>query len=78
VCGVLGSVSACLIGRHHKISVPSLIRDIRDARLLVGSYGSSDELTTLTSSVPAHVTVVDAIIRDGVVVFMDHSIKDSS
>jgi CDK inhibitor PHO81 len=57
----------------HQVKVPSLVRAVRDAGLLIAAYGNGEDLTNLVSS--THSTdggAVDAVFQEGVLVFHDH------
>ena len=58
--------------------VPSLVDGIRSAELLVGVYGVAGNRASLAASVlfESDNTTVDAIISDGVVSFVDNSMRE--
>lgn len=57
----------------HQVKVPSLVRAVRDAGLLIAAYGSGEELTNLVSSIQStDGGAVDAVFQEGVLVFHDH------
>jgi len=57
------------------IPVPSLIHGIRDAGLLVGVCGPSDKSTTIASPITDR-DPVDAVLRDNVVAYIEHSTRE--
>jgi hypothetical protein len=59
-----------------QIPVPSLIQGIRDGGLLVGVYGSPDKSTTLAASIARKNLLVDAVLENGLVVYMEHPVVD--
>jgi len=60
------------------MQVPSLIEGIRNAGLLVGIHGASEQSLALTTASTIEGTPVDAFFGDGpsLVVFMDHSMQE--
>ncbi|KAJ7638577.1 cyclin-dependent protein kinase inhibitor [Roridomyces roridus] len=58
------------------MQVPSLIDGIRNAGLLIGINGASDSSEPLTSASPIEGTPVDAFVRDGMVFYVDHSMRE--
>lgn len=54
------------------MQVPSLVDGIRSAELLVGAYGIPGSLTSVATGSLA----VDALIVDGVVSFVDNSMRE--
>jgi len=55
------------------VKVPSLVRAVRDAGLLIAGYGTAENLATLVSSTQSiDGDAVDALFQDGVLVFHDH------
>lgn len=58
--------------------MPSLVDGIRSVGLLVGVYGASEKLTQGNAGVMSDgdYSVVDASIRDGVICFVDYSIRE--
>ncbi|KAJ7233137.1 cyclin-dependent protein kinase inhibitor [Mycena haematopus] len=56
--------------------VPSLIDGIRNAGLLVGINGASEISEPLTSASALEGTPVDAFVRDGMVFYVDHSMRE--
>jgi CDK inhibitor PHO81 len=59
--------------RHNQVKVPSLVRAVRDAGLLITAYGTAENLANLVSSTQSiDGGGVDAIFQEGVLVFHDH------
>ncbi|KAF5387896.1 hypothetical protein D9615_000107 [Tricholomella constricta] len=58
------------------VQVPSLIHGIRNAGLIVGTHGVSENLDALTTTSAIEGTPVDAVLGDGKVVFTDHSTQE--
>ncbi|KAJ6627519.1 cyclin-dependent protein kinase inhibitor [Mycena sp. CBHHK59/15] len=58
------------------MQVPSLIDGIRNAGLLIGINGASETSEPLTSSSAIEGTPVDAFVRDGMVFYVDHSMRE--
>lgn len=59
--------------RHHQVKVPSLVRAVRDAGLLIAAYGTAENLANLVSSTQSiDGGGVDAVFQEGVLVFHDH------
>ncbi|CAK5276058.1 unnamed protein product [Mycena citricolor] len=58
------------------IQVPSLIDGIRNAGLLIGINGASDKTDALTTASHIEGTPVDGFVRDGKVVYVDHSSRE--
>lgn len=57
----------------HQVKVPSLVRAVRDAGLLIAAYGTGEDLTNLVSSTQnIDGGAVDAVFQEGVLVFYDH------
>lgn len=55
------------------VKVPSLVRAVRDAGLLIAAYGTAENLASLVSSTQSiDGGAVDAVFQDGVLVFHDH------
>jgi len=55
------------------VKVPSLVRAVRDAGLLIAAYGTAENLTSLVSSTQSiDGGAVDAVFQEGVLVFHDH------
>lgn len=63
---------------YKKVQVPSLIDGIRSAELIVGVYGTSQTLTSLKtgSMLENDGSTVDAFIADGVITFLDRSLRE--
>ncbi|KAF8639626.1 hypothetical protein AX17_000891 [Amanita inopinata Kibby_2008] len=59
------------------VKVPSLIQGIRNAGLLVGVHGKADDCVKLITASQIDGTPVDAYITEGMVVFVDHGMKES-
>ena len=55
-----------------KGKVPSLIEGMKDAGLLVMTWGSGEMLASLASIYEPYERTLDAILRDGVLTFLDH------
>lgn len=53
--------------------VPSLMPGVRDMGLLLGVYGSSEQLSSLSKPSSLDNILIDALYQDGVVSFLDHS-----
>ncbi|KAJ6567179.1 cyclin-dependent protein kinase inhibitor [Mycena vulgaris] len=58
------------------MQVPSLIDGIRNAGLLIGINGASEVSEPLTSASAIEGTPVDAFVRDGMVFYVDHSMRE--
>ncbi|KAJ7507446.1 hypothetical protein B0H11DRAFT_1967103, partial [Mycena galericulata] len=58
------------------MQVPSLIDGIRNAGLLIGINGASENSEPLTSASAIEGTPVDAFVRDGMVFYVDHSMRE--
>ncbi|KAJ7179427.1 cyclin-dependent protein kinase inhibitor [Mycena filopes] len=58
------------------MQVPSLIDGIRNAGLLIGINGASEISEPLTSASVIEGTPVDAFVRDGMVFYVDHSMRE--
>ncbi|KAJ7122752.1 cyclin-dependent protein kinase inhibitor [Mycena epipterygia] len=58
------------------MQVPSLIDGIRNAGLLIGINGASEKSEPLTSASVIEGTPVDAFVRDGMVFYVDHSMRE--
>ncbi|KAF8211453.1 cyclin-dependent protein kinase inhibitor [Mycena galopus ATCC 62051] len=58
------------------MQVPSLIDGIRNAGLLIGINGASEISEPLTSVSAIEGTPVDAFVRDGMVFYVDHSMRE--
>jgi len=57
----------------HQVKVPSLVRAVRDAGLLIAAYGTAENLASLVSSTQSiDGGAVDAVFQEGVLVFHDH------
>jgi len=55
------------------VKVPSLVRAVRDAGLLIAAYGTAENLANLVSSTQSiDGGGVDAVFQEGVLVFHDH------
>jgi len=55
------------------VKVPSLVRAVRGAGLLIAAYGIAENLANLVSSTQSiDGGAVDAVFQDGVLVFHDH------
>jgi len=57
------------------VNVPSLVRAVRGAGLLIAAYGVAENLATLvssTQSIDGGGGAVDAVFQEGVLVFHDH------
>ncbi|KAH9999500.1 hypothetical protein BJV77DRAFT_977559 [Russula vinacea] len=55
------------------VKVPSLVRAVRDAGLLIAAYGTAENLSSLVSSTQSiEGGAVDAVFQEGVLVFHDH------
>jgi len=71
---------ACVFGANtsKKVKVPSLIDGIRSAELIVGVYGTSQTLMSLRagSTVDNDGSIADAFVADGVVNFLDRSMRE--
>lgn len=55
-----------------QVKVPSLVEGMRDAGLLVATWGSSDMLTSISSTYEAYEGTLDAFLREGVLMFLEH------
>ncbi|KAF7355038.1 Ankyrin repeat protein nuc-2 [Mycena sanguinolenta] len=58
------------------MQVPSLIDGIRNAGLLIGINGASEISEPLTSASAIEGTPVDAFVRDNMVFYVDHSMRE--
>ncbi|KAJ7162538.1 cyclin-dependent protein kinase inhibitor [Mycena crocata] len=58
------------------MQVPSLIDGIRNAGLIIGINGASEKSAPLTSASAIEGTPVDAFVRDGIVFYVDHSMRE--
>jgi CDK inhibitor PHO81 len=57
--------------RHTQVKVPSLVRAVRDAGLLIAAYGTAENLASLVSSTQsADGGAADAVFQEGVLVFL--------
>ena len=57
----------------HQVKVPSLVRAVRDAGLLIAAYGTAENLANLVSSTQnIDGGAVNAVFQEGVLVFHDH------
>jgi len=55
------------------VKVPSVVRAVRDAGLLIATYGTAENLANLVSSTQSiDGGAVDAVFQEGVLVFHDH------
>ena len=59
-----------------QIKVPSLIQGVKDMGLLLGVHGQLEQTSTLNKSPNMDATLADALLRDGVVSFLDHSTRE--
>ncbi|KAI0269321.1 hypothetical protein BC834DRAFT_820621 [Gloeopeniophorella convolvens] len=57
-----------LVDTYLLVKVPSLVRAVRDAGLLIGAYGAAETLSSLAASLHG---AVDAVFADGVLAFHD-------
>ncbi|TFY77848.1 hypothetical protein EWM64_g6163 [Hericium alpestre] len=55
------------------VTVPSLVRGVRDAGLLVGASGTPADIAALTPSNLSEGVSVDALHQDGIMAFHDHA-----
>ncbi|TFY72077.1 hypothetical protein EVG20_g918 [Dentipellis fragilis] len=53
--------------------VPSLVRGVRDAGLLIGAYGTPESIAALAPTAGTEGVPVDALFQDGVMAFHDYS-----
>ncbi|KIO30526.1 hypothetical protein M407DRAFT_20415 [Tulasnella calospora MUT 4182] len=58
--------------------VPSLMAAVKDSGVLVAAFGSKDQTSLLTSSIPPIVdgaisSTVDAVLQDGILSYIDHA-----
>jgi hypothetical protein len=61
------------IATSHQVKVPSLVRAVRDAGLLIAAYGTAENLANLVSSTQSiDGGAVDAVFQEGVLGFYDH------
>lgn len=51
--------------------VPSLIQGVKDLGLLVGTFGTQDDLVSLSTSSGADLNGVDAALQDGVLTYFN-------
>ena len=58
------------------MQVPSLVDGIHSAELLVGAYGISGSLTSAATGSLGDNSIVDAFIVDGLVSFVDNSMRE--
>ena len=58
------------------MQVPSLVDGIRSAELLVGAYGIPESLTPVATGSLGDNLTVDAFIADGLVSFVDNSMRE--
>ena len=62
-----------LLRYNNQVKVPSLVRAVRDAGLLIAAYGTAENLANLVSSTQSiDGGGVDAVFQEGVLVFHDH------
>ena len=62
-----------LLRYHNQVKVPSLVRAVRDAGLLIAAYGTAENFANLVSSTQSiDGGGVDAVFQEGVLVFHDH------
>ena len=54
-----------------QVRVPSLIQGVKDLGLLVGTFGTQDELALLPTSSGADPNGVDAALQDGVLTYFN-------
>ena len=67
----MGLLSCCYV--THQVKVPSLVRAVRDAGLLIAAYGTAENLANLvTSTQSIDGGAVDAVFQEGVMIFHDH------
>ena len=73
VCPLWTNGSLSCFDTSHQVKVPSLVRAVRDAGLLIAAYGTAENLMNLISS-PQSIDggAVDAVFQEGVLVFHDH------
>lgn len=64
------------VGADLLMQVPSLIDGIRNAGLLIGIHGASEHSEPLTSASAIEGTPVDAFVREGMVFYVDHSMRE--
>ncbi|KAG8927295.1 ubiquitin-protein ligase peroxin 12 [Tulasnella sp. 417] len=60
------------------VRVPSLVAAVKDSGVLVAAFGSKDQTSVLTSSIPPIVdgavsSTVDAVLQDGILSYIDHT-----
>jgi hypothetical protein len=60
--------------RAAQAKVPSVMQGIKNTGLLVGTFGTQDQMTYLSSS-SMDGTSVDAILRDGLFVCLEQSMR---
>jgi len=62
-----------LLDTYLLVKVPSLVRAVRDAGLLIAAYGTAENLANLvTSTQSIDGGAVDAVFQEGVMIFHDH------
>jgi CDK inhibitor PHO81 len=62
-----------LLRYNNQVKVPSLVRAVRDAGLLIAAYDTAENLANLVSSTQSiDGGGVDAVFQEGVLVFHDH------
>lgn len=54
------------------MKVPSLVRAVKDAGLLVLTWGTAEVLASLTSTCETYDGALDAHLHDGVLTFWEH------
>lgn len=57
-----------------QVQVPSLIQGVKDTGLLVGAFGPVDMASLLSGASPP-IPHVDAILVDGVLSYIEHSMR---
>ncbi|KAG6850051.1 hypothetical protein H0H93_001867 [Arthromyces matolae] len=65
-----------LVDAELLVQVPSLLHGIRNAGLIVGAHGKTEDLNSLFGVSDIEGTPVDAILNDGQVVFTDHEMEE--
>lgn len=73
VCSICLNETLSRFATPHQVKVPSLVRAVRDAGLLIAAYGTAENLASLVSSTQSiDGGAVDAVFQEGVLVFHDH------
>jgi CDK inhibitor PHO81 len=73
VCSICLNETLPRFATPHQVKVPSLVRAVRDAGLLIAAYGTAENLASLVSSTQSiDGGAVDAVFQEGVLVFHEH------